>query len=125
MVEETLEYILAEEPDLLYIGGPPTYLAGRVREESLERARQNPTILAGEVPRVIVDHHLLRDPKWWAFLGPACAAAQAAGHELLCAAEFLGEEVQGFEAHWGELYREEPPPPGWEGILNGMEYRPS
>lgn len=122
MVEETLEYILAEEPDLLYIGGPPTYLEGRVREESLMAARRNLTLLAEKVPRVIVDHHLLRDPGWREFLKPAYAAARARGHELLCAAEFLGEEVQALEAHRAELYREEPPPPDWEQQLKGMEY---
>ncbi|MFQ6033738.1 MAG: hypothetical protein ACE5KR_02625, partial [Candidatus Bipolaricaulia bacterium] len=125
MVEGTLEYLLAEGPDLLYIGGPPTYLRGRVQPGSLERARQNLTVLAGEVPRVIVDHHLLRDPGWREFLGPAYAAAEARGHELLCAAEFLGEEVQALEAHRAELYREEPPPPGWEEALKRMDYHPS
>jgi len=124
MVEETLEYILAEGPDLLYIGGPPTYLRSRVRREGLDQAKRNLATLAEEIPRVIVDHHLLRDPRWQEFLEPAHAAAQAHDHELLCAAEFLGQEVQDFEAHRAELHREEPPPPDWERRLKEMEYRP-
>jgi len=117
MVEGTLEYILAEEPDLLYIGGPPTYLGGRLRPESLTAAKRNIRELARHIPRVIVDHHLLRDPGWREFLAEAHEEAHAQGHELLCAAEFLEEEVQDFEAHRAELYREEPPPPDWERRL--------
>ncbi len=121
MVKETLEYLLHEEPDALYIGGPPTYLA-RARPEGLEVARQSLKALAEHIPLVIVDHHLLRDPAWREFLEPAYAAAEAQGHKLLCAAEFLGLEPRTYEAHREELYQREPPPPGWEARLKAMHY---
>lgn len=121
MVESTLEYLLQEEPDALYIGGPPTYLA-RARPEGLEKARESLRVLAERVPLLIVDHHLLRDPDWRSFLEPAYAAAEAKGHELLCAAEFLGLEPQTYEAQREELYRREPPPPDWEAQLKAMRY---
>ncbi|HIC95509.1 TPA: MBL fold metallo-hydrolase [Candidatus Bipolaricaulota bacterium] len=117
MVEETLEYILAEEPDLLLIGGPPTYLRKRIKAESLSSAKRSLLELARRIPRMIVDHHLLRDPDWGEFLAEAKEAASSRGHELLCAAEFLGEEVQNLEAHRAELYAREPPPDDWEERL--------
>jgi hypothetical protein len=124
MVESTLEYILAEEPDLLYIGGPPTYLAKRIHPESLQAAKRSLAELTRHIPRVIVDHHLLRDPQWREFLAEAKGEAAARGHELCCAAEFLGEEVRDLEAHRAELYCEEPPPPDWKRRLKEMEYHP-
>jgi hypothetical protein len=122
IVKATLEYILAEGPDLLYIGGPPTYLERRVRAESLAAARANLCELVRHIPRVIVDHHLLRDPDWPEFLAEAKEAANARGHQLACTAEFLGEEIQDLEAHRSELYRKEPPPPDWPERLRAMEY---
>ncbi len=126
MVQSTLEYILAEGPDLLLIGGPPTYLERRVQAESLAFAKRSLCELAAHIPRVIVDHHLLRDPAWPEFLAEAREVANARGHELTCVAEFLGEKVRDLEAHRFELYAREPPPPDWAERLRGMamEYRP-
>ncbi len=122
MVRSTLEYILGEEPDLLFIGGPPTYLKGRLQRGSLISARESLLELARQVPTVIVDHHLLRDPGWREFLAEPGEVAAARGHRLLCAAQFLGVEVQDLEAHREELYRREPPEPDWERRLRGMSY---
>lgn len=122
MVQATLDYILAEGPDLLYIGGPPIYLKRRVQGASLAFAKRNLCELARQIPRVIVDHHLLRDPGWPEFLTEAKEVASAHGHQLICAAEFLGEEVLDLEAHRSELYQKEPPPPEWPDRLRAMEY---
>ncbi|PVX26680.1 MAG: hypothetical protein CW691_00585 [Candidatus Bathyarchaeum sp.] len=106
----TLAKILAENPQLVLAGGPPTYLAGfRVKNEDVERGLQNLSRLAETVPITIIGHHLLRDENWRVCSQPIFDAAANAGHKVLTAAEYLGKENSFLEFRRSQLFETEPP----------------
>jgi uncharacterized protein len=110
IASETVEIILKEKPDILIMGGPPTYLRGfRVNEDIFQTALVNMEKIVGEIPTVVIDHHLLRDESWHTFLEPVRYSAKKAKHELLTAAELLGEEPKPLECRRKALYEEEKP----------------
>ena len=104
-----LKIILAERPNLLIVGGPPLYLAGMVKEESMKMGLKNLESIAQNVPLVILDHHLLRDKEWREKTQPVFDIASESGHKIITAAEYKGEEDQLLEARRDELYERDPP----------------
>jgi uncharacterized protein len=107
---ETVETILEEEPSVLIMGGPPTYLQGfRVRDEIFETALRHMEKIAGIVPTLVIDHHLLRDENWSKFLEPVRQSAEKAGNELLTAADILKQDPRPLECHRKNLYEKEKP----------------
>lgn len=110
MVDDTLRIILAEKPNLVVVGGPPSYLAGfRVQRKSVEEGLRNLAEMASKVPLVVVDHHLLRDSNWRSLSKSVFSKASRCGNLVYTAAGLLGFEDALLEAHRIELYREEPP----------------
>lgn len=100
--EGTRDYILQEKPDTLILSGPPLYLVGFALEErDLERARQNLIEIVKEIPRVVVDHHLLRDLRYAPFLE---SVEKESGREVLVASQLLGKDPYLLEARRKELY---------------------
>nr|MDO8117982.1 hypothetical protein [Candidatus Sigynarchaeota archaeon] len=61
VVDSTLKFI-TDHPkvDLLFIGGPPIYLASKVDKGLLDRARQNLARLHAHVRTIVLDHHCCR-----------------------------------------------------------------
>lgn len=98
---EATDYIIGEEPTLIYLDGPPTYLAGvRFSKDSLGRARSNLKRILNETEAVvIVDHHLLRDLRYREFLMDLDG-----GGRLRTAAEWMGVEERLLEARRKELH---------------------
>lgn len=110
VVEETVKLILGEEPELLIMGGPPTYLQGfRIGEEFFRQALRNMEMIVQNVPTVVVDHHLLRDEGWQGFLEPVRVAAKKAGHRIITAAELLDMKSGLFEFDRRKLYENDQP----------------
>ncbi len=108
--DETVKVILDEKPDLLIMGGPPTYLKGfRIGEEFFQTALQHMEKIVGEVRTVVIDHHLLRDEGWHKFLEPVRESAKKARHELFAASDLLKQEPAPLECRRKELYEEEKP----------------
>ena len=60
MIDETLKMILNVKPDLIIVGGPPLYLAGLVKIESIKAGIKNLKKVVETVPTTILDHHLLK-----------------------------------------------------------------
>jgi len=109
--DETLKIVLAEAPDLLIVGGPPSYLSNfMVEEEVVQRGLKNLATLVENVPIVLLAHHLLRDGGWTKLARPAFEVAEAAGHRLVTLAEFAGRQNNLLESRRQELYNSEPPP---------------
>lgn len=131
MYEESLEYIISQDPDLLILGGPPTYLSFKLDEEDLESARSGIVNLAERVPKLVVDHHLLRSLDYRNYLKPAYKAAKASGNEVFVASEILGKKPNLLEARRKELHAEEPVEEEWydrleEGKMEeGLDMRDS
>lgn len=108
--EDTVKVILAEKPDLLIMGGPPTYLQGfRIGEEFFQTALRHMEEIAGHIETVVIDHHLLRDERWFKFLEPVKVLAEKLGHRVLTAADLLGQEPEPLEGSRRELYEKERP----------------
>ena len=106
----TLDMILAEKPQLVMIGGPPTYLAGfKVKEEHIEAGMQNLKTLVENVPTTILGHHILRDENWKSKTQQIFDAATETGHKVLTAAEYLGTATKLLECRRRQLFEMEPP----------------
>lgn len=110
VVEETVQLILGESPDVAIIGGPPTYLQGfKVSDDLIRSASKNMVRLARKVPILVVDHHLLRDQNWSSFLEPVRKEAEHSGNKVLTAAEMLGRPTGTLENKRKQLYEEQKP----------------
>lgn len=102
--DKTREYILKENPDVLILSGPPLYLVGfAFNNKEIEKARTNLTELCREIPKVIVDHHLLRDLKCYEFIS---SVQNEIDNELMVASNLIGQEPNLLEARRKEFYLE-------------------
>ncbi|MEM4699781.1 MAG: hypothetical protein QXT74_02365, partial [Candidatus Nezhaarchaeales archaeon] len=105
---EALDWILAQDPTVVIVGGPPIYLEeGRVGRGVIERGVRGLAKLISAVPAVIVDHHVVRAPEWRLRLGEILPPLR--GASLMSAAEWAGLSEEGLEARRRLLYEEEPP----------------
>jgi predicted metallo-beta-lactamase superfamily hydrolase len=110
MYTPTLDVILTENPQLVIMGGPPTYLAEfRVKEEHIKQGMQNLERLVKTVPTTLLEHHTLRDEKWKSLSQPIFDAASEVGHKVVTAAEFAGRENNLLEFRRRQLFEKEPP----------------
>lgn len=110
--EESLEMILAEEPQLAIVGGPPVYLVDfRETRGRIDSAMRNLERIVERVPVTILDHHVLRDEKWKETAQPVFDKASSVGHKLATAAEYAGKENSLLESKRKQLYETEPPSP--------------
>ncbi|MFB6266248.1 MAG: MBL fold metallo-hydrolase [Halodesulfurarchaeum sp.] len=108
VVDASREWILERDPDLVIVDGPPTYLSEETFAPPARRsARTNMAALAREAD-LIVDHHLLRDGAYEAYLEPVFEAAREHGRQLQTAAAFRGESNRLLEARRAELHEESP-----------------
>ncbi len=105
--KEQTEFIVQENPNIVYLDGPLSYMLGyRYSHESLALAVENMQRILTEtdVKILIIDHHLLRDLNW----RERIAAVFETGRRVTTAAEFLGVENELLEAKRKELFKEHP-----------------
>jgi predicted metallo-beta-lactamase superfamily hydrolase len=102
MGDSARELILNEKPDTLILSGPPIYLEGFILEKKdVVRAQKNLIEIARKIPRVVVDHHLLRDLRCFDFIKEIRDESKG---EIMVASELLGEEPYLLEAKRKEFY---------------------
>jgi hypothetical protein len=100
----TKDYILKEIPDTLILSGPPLYLVGfALSNEDVENAKKNLADLCREIPRVVVDHHLLRDLRCFKFIE---SVREESENKLMVASELIGKKPNLLEARRKEFYLE-------------------
>ncbi len=115
MLKETADWILHQKPDVVILGGPPTYLSpDRVNPEVIASAATNLRSLSEQIPLIIVDHHLLRDKEWDRWLGPIQQHARKHGNQAMTVAEVLGQPYNQLEAKRESLYERHPPSDTYE-----------
>lgn len=116
--DAAVEAVLADPPQILFVSGPPLYLAGPMKGKR-KAAYENAKRLAGGVETLILDHHLMRSdegPEWVERL-----SSHALG-KVQCAADFMGMERHLLEAWRGKLYADLPVPEGWHfRYASGLE----
>jgi predicted metallo-beta-lactamase superfamily hydrolase len=80
----TLEKIVGERPQLVMVGGPPSYLAGfRVDEEHFRLGMSNLEKIVEVVSCTILEHHLLRDEQWREKAAKVFEKAEGVGHMVV------------------------------------------
>jgi len=110
MSTDTMNTILAERPNLLVIGGPPTYLRGtKVDKTHIENAITNASRIVGSVPETIFEHHILRSEDWANDVKPVYEAAATASHKVMTAADYAGTKPLLLESVRTRLYADDPP----------------
>jgi len=109
MHSAALKIILNQDPNVVIIGGPPAYLTGLVKQESIQLGLQNLERIAQSVPLIILEHHLLRQEDWRVLAEPVFKTADETGHSVKTAAEFLKKENVLLEAQRKQLFETEPP----------------
>ena len=106
-IEEQVEFILENKPNLVFIDGPMTYMLGyRYSKASLEASVENLLRIVKECPinNLIVDHHLLREIKWSERIADVIDLGRNLGKKVITAAEYLGMKPNLLEARRKELY---------------------
>jgi hypothetical protein len=108
-LEDQIKYILDENPQVIYLDGPLSYMLGyRYSMESLKNSVKNMEIILKntKVQKMIVDHHLLRDIIWKNRIKNVYDVAKKMGKKVITAAEYLGLKNDILEARRKELYGE-------------------
>ncbi len=106
-VDEQAKFILDEDPNLVYLDGPMSYMLGyRYSKASLAYSISNiiDILEKTKIEKLIVDHHFLRDMKWKDRIKEVFIAAAKQDVKVLTAAEYLGLENEMLEARRKELY---------------------
>jgi predicted metallo-beta-lactamase superfamily hydrolase len=110
MSNRTLKLILDAMPQVIMVGGPPFYLGSfKVDEAQLQLGLKNLVSLVKTAPITILEHHALRDEAWRQRTKQVYEAARKAGHKVMTAAEFAGEENVFLESRRKQLYVDAPP----------------
>jgi predicted metallo-beta-lactamase superfamily hydrolase len=122
---EHVTFIRREEPDVLYIDGPLTYMMGQAftrgdLQSSLDNIRA--IIETRSVQTLIMDHHVIRDPNWKEEIKELFASAEKSGKKLVTAAGFLGREDEMLEAHRRQLFAWHPEMPE-ERIMRNTNFQ--
>jgi|UniRef100_A0A7V3RIR3 predicted metallo-beta-lactamase superfamily hydrolase len=71
LIEEPVRFIQENEPDIVFLDGPSTYLVGSYyKKNDIDCAANNlkRLLLSNKIKNLVIDHHLLRDLKWEDFL---------------------------------------------------------
>jgi predicted metallo-beta-lactamase superfamily hydrolase len=115
----TLQLIISEKPELLMLGGPPSYLVGfKTDERQVQTAMNNLERIVERVPTTILEHHLLRDENWKERSAEVFYQAYASEHTVLTAAEYLGQQNKFLEASRKKLFSEDRPSAEFEKWMN-------
>jgi predicted metallo-beta-lactamase superfamily hydrolase len=97
VIEDYAEWIIKENPRVLFVDGPPTYLFGViVNRTNFARAIDNACRIIREADRMqlmIYDHHLMRDPLFKKRVADVYRVAQKSGKRVISAAEYLGQDI--------------------------------
>lgn len=103
----TLEIIIKEEPRIIYLGGPPVYLSDfSVSKENISRGINNMKIIAKNVEKMIVDHHLIRSKEWKEVIDNL--TTESKNKKIFTAASYLKKPLRSFESMRKELYERYP-----------------
>lgn len=106
---QAVSHILAWQPDVVLVGGPPLYLSS-ISDECRSRAWKLALQLAQGVGVLILDHHLLRCRGGMSWLVRLAAQTK---HKVVCAADFMERPRCLLEMQRERLYQVMPVPNGW------------
>jgi predicted metallo-beta-lactamase superfamily hydrolase len=94
-IEDYASWIIREDPDVLVLDGPPSYLFGfLVNRINLDRSIRNliRIIRSTSTKTILLDHHLLREARYRDRLADVYAEAEKTRRRVLTVAEWYGLE---------------------------------
>ncbi len=94
IIEDYASWIIKENPDILVLDGPMTYMLGyTLNFINLNRAINNMLRIIENIKAevIIYDHHLTRDPKYPERTKEIWERAKKLGKNVITASEYLGE----------------------------------
>ncbi len=100
VIEDYAEWIIKENPNVLVLDGPMTYMLGYLlSKENLQRSVNNliKILKETETRTIIYDHHLLREKRFKENTINAWKTAKELGKNLLTAAEYVGKKPKVLE----------------------------
>lgn len=106
-LEEQINFIFEENPDIMFVDGPMTYMLGyRFSFRSLEATNKNlvKAIMKTKVHTLVLEHHFLRELDYKMRIKPVYDAAKKRNVKVVTAAEFCGKKNEMLEALRKELY---------------------
>lgn len=106
-VADQAEFVLREDPDLLILDGPMTYMLGfRYSRKSLALSIEhiNRILMETSVKNLLLEHHFMRDLKYKERIPEVYDCAAENGVKVLTAAEYCGRPLDMLEARRKELY---------------------
>jgi predicted metallo-beta-lactamase superfamily hydrolase len=106
-LQDQIDFILKEKPNMLFVDGPMTYMLGyRYSYKSLEISNSNivRAVRETDLHTLVLDHHFLRDLNYKMRIKPVYAEAEKRGVRVVTAAEFSGRKIEMLEALRKELY---------------------
>ncbi len=95
IIEDYAEWIIDEQPDLIVLDGPATYMLGyAINRINLRRAVENAVRIVEEVDfeLMIYDHHLPREAKFKERTKEVWSLAEKLGKKVVTCAELLNLE---------------------------------
>ena len=94
IIEDYADWIIEENPNVLILDGPMTYMLGyTLNLINFRRTLENAIRIIREIDAelIIYDHHLPREPKFKERTKEVWKEAKRAGRKVLTAAEYLGK----------------------------------
>lgn len=103
-----LSWISTHAPEIIYLSGPPFYLAGSIPSSEIEMGLNNliKILTISRIKKVIIDHHFAREKNYVRRLVELKKYALK-DDIVLDASEFMGVERKPLESLRDELYRQE------------------
>lgn len=104
------EFIIRQNPDILFVDGPMCWMAYRYPPELTRASAKNLIAIMQKtnVEKLVLEHHLLRELKYAERIPEVYAEAKKRKVEVLTSAEFLGKENDFLEARRAELFKKFP-----------------
>jgi predicted metallo-beta-lactamase superfamily hydrolase len=107
-VDDQVEFIIQEDPDIVILDGPMTYMLGfRYSYKSLALSIANIKRILSEtsVKCIMVEHHFMRDLKYKERIAEVYEYAAEKDVKVITAAEYIGREIDILEARRKELFK--------------------
>ena len=104
---EQVEFIIENNPKVVFVDGPLSYIMQRYGKKNLEKAVDNLIEITSIAKWTAVDHHFLRDIHWKEKVSKVFENL-IPKHNFGCAAELMGEPINMLEANRAKLYKEHP-----------------
>lgn len=112
---ESVLKIIEWKPGIVFVGGPPLYLSGRISKKQIDKARSNAIKLSQNIDVLIIDHHLMRSTEGEIWLEHLNSNTEK---KIICGADFMEKPRKLLEARRRSLYEDMPVAENWHEMYS-------